>query len=453
MKKVVLGFFPYKYFKNLANALEGAGYEVVWLFTLKSDFRGFELSSSETNQRARYYSGEYAGTRDEYPLLTSNRFVLSDRYLMRLNKELSQKYQSGLERFLTDFLCDIGEESIILTWRDVSPQITLLTLSNLLGKKCYVPTRARLPHNYYGLTVAIETNSFVELDNQIITEENWAVNVLNQYREGTVKPELKIATTRLNDILKLAPFHLSEFIRLLKISFIDRGNRFNRYSMAEIVVRYIKRKLNLFNYLFFPPYHKNELPKDLDYYLYMLHTQPESSIDVQAQKYSNQKELIKRIAICLRGTERLVVKIHPTDIDGHSLKLYNDIASMPGVILVKHSLSSFDLIKNSKLIFTLTGSVGIEAAFMNKKVVTFIDNFYNFYNTVYYCENISNLEDFIERVNQDVPDDNIIESLQKFKSKLVRGAPSRVYGADISGLTSADLNTYINLVNYLHRDI
>jgi hypothetical protein len=114
--------------------------------------------------------------------------------------------------------------------------------------------------------------------------------------------------------------------------------------------------------------------------------------------YSDQYALIALIARSLPISHRLYVKVHPTDVDGKSLGFYKKIANLPNVSLIDFSVDSKRLVQSSDIVFTLTGTVGFEAAIMGKKVITFGRNFYNKLPLIHYCESLINLPNLISEV-------------------------------------------------------
>ena len=56
---------------------------------------------------------------------------------------------------------------------------------------------------------------------------------------------------------------------------------------------------------------------------------------------------------------------------------YKELLKLPNVKLVAQNIKSFELIKNAKLITTITGTVGWEGALLGKPVITFGETFFN----------------------------------------------------------------------------
>jgi capsule polysaccharide export protein KpsC/LpsZ len=62
--------------------------------------------------------------------------------------------------------------------------------------------------------------------------------------------------------------------------------------------------------------------------------------------------------------------MHPADMDGKTLAFYRTIARIPGVRLIDYGVDSRRLVAGSDIVFTLTGTIGCEAALLGKPVIT-----------------------------------------------------------------------------------
>jgi hypothetical protein len=88
---------------------------------------------------------------------------------------------------------------------------------------------------------------------------------------------------------------------------------------------------------------------------------------------------------------KLYVKEHPIMVGYRTHRYYRELKKIPNVKLMNPSTSSFDLIKNAKLIATITGTVGWEALIFKKPVITFGDIFYNVLSAAKRCREIEQL--------------------------------------------------------------
>lgn len=157
---------------------------------------------------------------------------------------------------------------------------------------------------------------------------------------------------------------------------VTRGNkmRISVEKFKEIrnrfVYRFFVKKINLVElsgkFIFFP-----------------LHKQPEASVDVLGRYYENQFDLIKNIWRCLPTDWTLVVKEHSNAIGDRNFSFYKKVLKLPGVYLIEESTNSHDLIKASEMIFTISGTVALEAVYMSKPALTFANCYFNGFGSCY----------------------------------------------------------------------
>lgn len=119
---------------------------------------------------------------------------------------------------------------------------------------------------------------------------------------------------------------------------------------------------------------------DLDgmrYAFFPLHTEPEVSLLVYGRPYVNQIEILRMLAMNLPADMVLVVKEHPWMVGKRSLQAYRKMLDIPRVRFADPALEARSLIKQADLVAVVTGSVALEAAMLDKPVMTFGDCPYN----------------------------------------------------------------------------
>lgn len=164
----------------------------------------------------------------------------------------------------------------------------------------------------------------------------------------------------------------------------------------------IKRKIRVligFNDLY------SEVNLDEKFAFYPLQLEPEVGSLLFAPFYSDQLWLIKKIARSLPIDYKLYVKEHPAMFGYRPRRYYKELKKVPNVKLIKPTVMSFDLIKNARLVVTLTGSAGWEAILFKKPVITFGKVFYNKLPMVKICRAIEDLpylvKEQLEKFNHD----------------------------------------------------
>jgi len=127
----------------------------------------------------------------------------------------------------------------------------------------------------------------------------------------------------------------------------------------------------------FLPYFGPEKLSQVKYAYYPLHVEPEIALSIFGREYLNQIELVRNIAKSIPVTWKLVVKDHPAGVGRRNIGYYKKLLEIPNVVLVNHYVNSIAIIKNAKIVFTVSGFSGFEAILEKKPVITFGRTFYD----------------------------------------------------------------------------
>ena len=189
-------------------------------------------------------------------------------------------------------------------------------------------------------------------------------------------------------------------------------DKFTQPPLRRSIAHYIRKRINL---LFLPRGWFVDNPSDTPYMFIGLHMQPEMAIDVWAPFYSDQFNVIESIARSIPPTHTLFVKLHKIDLDNYSRGQLDRLRRLPGVQLVSPFASSQTFIEKAALVFSIQGTITLEAAMLGRPVLVFGETAYMILPTV-------------TRVNRvtDLPD--------QIRSKLLEPRPTRE--AIIQGLMS-----------------
>ena len=454
IRRVALIGYPTEYFLPFGAALEDADFEVFWVCALKADAKylvrhGIPLSRVlEVNDSFRPGSRSLTECREELAGFENdtdprvNDIILMDRLIRKKDWHFSIEYLHHVAVAISAFL-SASRVSLVSSWRDTAIQLTAMLVARKLGIPFVIPTRIRIPQEVYGFCTTHHTESFLSLREPTEEDVTWAENVLVAFEALALKPALKKSTRSFTDVVRLLPIHARAFGYELQRSFHDFGNDYTRYPIGRLVGMYLKRRVNLLRYKLFNP-SVRDLPLDERFCLYALHTQPESSIDVQGSYFSDQLELIRHIARSLPSTHVLYVKVHPTDLDGKPLDFYRRVKAIPSVVLVDYVVDSRSLLNRASLVFALTGTIAYEAGLMQKPVIAFARNYFNQLPTVHRCETLTELPVLIANVlaqhkRTDGTRAQVIEFLSRLRASCFDGEVSRTYGVSNEALSPSDL--------------
>ena len=104
---------------------------------------------------------------------------------------------------------------------------------------------------------------------------------------------------------------------------------------------------------------KSIIKRELPYYFFPLHAEPEVSLDVYGSPVYCQVDLIRKLCRLLPIGYELVVKEHPVMLGRRPLGFYREIANISSsVVLLPPDSNISTLVRTSKCVFSITGSVG-----------------------------------------------------------------------------------------------
>jgi hypothetical protein len=109
-----------------------------------------------------------------------------------------------------------------------------------------------------------------------------------------------------------------------------------------------------------------EALKDKDFIYFAMHVDPEAATMHLAPDHTNQLTVLEALAKRRPLHMNIMVKEHAPMLGRRPKGFYEAIRKLPGVYLVHPSISSRELIKNSKLVFSITGTVAWEALVLQK---------------------------------------------------------------------------------------
>jgi hypothetical protein len=113
-----------------------------------------------------------------------------------------------------------------------------------------------------------------------------------------------------------------------------------------------------------------------------LHFQPELTTLTLAPFHLEQLSVVENIAKALPLDHRLYVKEHPSSIGRRPMGYYRRLRQIPNVRLIAPEVKSHALLASTSAVCTIAGTVGWEAVFYQKPVITFGEVNYNAFDEV-----------------------------------------------------------------------
>jgi hypothetical protein len=141
-----------------------------------------------------------------------------------------------------------------------------------------------------------------------------------------------------------------------------------------------------------------------DYIYFALHVDPEASTLIAAPFQANQTTIIEVLSKAIPLSSKLVIKEHPIMIGKRPRGFYKKIAEMPNVVLIDPDTNSREVIEKSSAVATITGTVGLEALLLRKKVILMAETPYMMIGEGFvHCRDLNGLSQDIAHVKEMKP--------------------------------------------------
>ena len=242
-------------------------------------------------------------------------------------------------------------------------------------------------------------------DKKIISKNKTFLNELGKPSlEYSIKPVSKknillLLFNEFNYIVRRSTFDLKLFLN----KFFDFKYKIRLFTFLKKNKKYDFISKNLpKKYIFFP-----------------LHEQPEATT-ISYGNFIDQAFACELISKKIPKNFKIIVKENPTQIDlRHRDKyFYKRMMNCKNVIFTNVNDDTKKIIKNSKLVFTITGTAGFEALCLDKPVIIFGKTWYSSLYGVYeWNENINIKKIIDKKFNRK----KLVKTIQKFEKTILKG--------------------------------
>lgn len=322
--------------------------------------------------------------------LTLNSMILMDRLVRHWPGEEARAYLVRLYRLLRH---EIVARRIGVVLGEPTPASELLTASvcEALGIPFYFPLTTRIPDGRFAFFKGRVQSDFARnrhaTPDDVAAARAWAVDFLAHFEEKKPRPSyfyrnIKPPRLRLEWLFKLLPGILNDLRYRRRDATYFPLTRDIRDRLRAVWNRFRARSVDFSD--------GAEVPGER-FVLYSLHRQPESSIDVLGDFYSDQLGLIRQICRALPATHVLYVKEHLNGIGDRGLEFFREIEQLPNVRLVSPWVDAFALVMRSDLVVTVSGTMAYEAGLLGRPAITMAPMFFNRLETVRHCEGVRRL--------------------------------------------------------------
>ena len=160
-------------------------------------------------------------------------------------------------------------------------------------------------------------------------------------------------------------------------------------------VYYWRMKRMYYAYSSFKYFKNLSQKQNKNYILFPLHKEPEVQLLLHGYKYTNQIDFIKNIAKNLPSDTTLLVKEHPMAIGYRPKSYYQEINNIENVQIVGPLENLSEIIKNAKMLITISGTSAFEAILRKIPVIHFGDLPFEVLNDnmIKKVDNFENLKD------------------------------------------------------------
>jgi hypothetical protein len=149
-------------------------------------------------------------------------------------------------------------------------------------------------------------------------------------------------------------------------------------------------------------YASKKISMDTSYVYFPLHYEPERTTLPDGGWYHDQFKAMIALRNLVPNDVKIIVKEHPSQFlniqigfKGRSPLFYSLIKNLHNVDIVGTNIESSDLIYNSQFVATITGTVGLEAALLKKKVLVLGEPWYKGIPNTFSIGDVTDYDDFM----------------------------------------------------------
>lgn len=350
---------------------------------------------------------------------TIHNMIMSDRVVNRLPYADGIAYASHLARRFKSLYKELSP-SVVIGGYDGMHSAIGFAVAKAEAIPWFALRYSPIPRGYTALNPRLYPKEMVCLREQKDEDlYKLAEKTLRDFKNKQIKTPASISAHNIGLATQRLPGQLREAFRVFKATYFGDLNKYLEYDFKFILKQYVRKRKNM---LRLPKKWFLKEPPTSPYVFFGFHKQPESTVDVFAMFYSNQLDVVEKIARSIPPTHKLLVKLHISDADNYSRKQLQLISRLPGVKLVSPNASSREFIENSSAVATINGTIGLEAALLGKPVITFGKINYEIFPSVTRVVDINDLPDLIkQKLSEQKPSrDTIIDAYKKYLNPYFR---------------------------------
>lgn len=299
---------------------------------------------------------------------TIHNMILGDRVVREIPYESAIAYAARLARALESLLTRLNPSVVIASFDNLHAGLSL-AVARRLGIPWFALQHPTIPFGLAGFCSGMTPDTVVSNGQRDATALRQLAEVtLERFERQQLEVPAYISSHSWRLLAARFPAHLKELFWQTRLVWSGRFDPLTEYPVRRLMAQYVRKRVNRFR---LPDDSFLRQPPRTPYVFFGLHMQPESSIDVWAPFHANQFAVIETISRSTPSTHRLLVKIHKSDADGHSVRQLRRLRQLPGVQLVSPFVDSRPFIRDACLIAAIQGTIALEGALMGKPVLMF----------------------------------------------------------------------------------
>jgi hypothetical protein len=384
-----IAFIPSAYrtpfFHAVASRLEAAGHGIRWLSPNRRWARWLESRGVprrhvfDVTRWGEEWQGREASAADLEELrrlevegdLGLLDLVQMDPLLWRRPTGRALRYLAVARRHLHDFLT---AEAVAAVFGEQTWAFELLTgqVCRALGVPHLMPHTVRIPDRRFGFFDGYRDTGLVPLETVGEAHRREAATALEEFRRRRPQPGyMALDRTVLQPNLPR--------LRLLARHVADlAGDRYDETSRRPLgmVADHAKRWYRERRLKRWKGFERPRTEGARPFVLFLLHRQPESSIDVKGSPFTNQIEVVRTMVRTLPVTHELWVKEHQVALPLRPPGFLRELSRLPGVRVLDPDLPVFPLLERAELVVAITGTAAYEAALLGRPAATLAPVFF-----------------------------------------------------------------------------
>ena len=197
-------------------------------------------------------------------------------------------------------------------------------------------------------------------------------------------------------------FKLGNFINILKRDFYKiRKNDIDTDDPKDLSIyknnifhSFLRIFIRVFRTIYFNKIATNKLPVN-SFSTFYLHVEPEKTVEGLAFEYKDQANICLTIAAALPAGMDLLVKENASMKGRRPSSFYTRLRKAKNIKILHSNINTYEILKASEMLFTLTGSVALESIFVGKPVFVLGEIYHKHFNGVYSVKNVKHLREVI----------------------------------------------------------